>query len=331
MKYKKALSLVLILASLGSAVTGAVVFAAENDAVVYDYSMENSFVRLSVEQDKTQGEYLRYNLDTVKGQISSENDDNKNLTYSNFFSAYTTININGENYVYGTGQDECTPQFDAQNKCHVSAQKFGDVVIQQKLYLAEGFTPGYDDMLRVSYTVESASENDMIGLRILIDPMIYDDDMAKLSAGKSDILNEAVFSYENIPSYWSADFNGTLDISAYGKVNKSENRPDSLIFANWDSLYDSVWNYSPDINKKINDAACALKWEPADNAEGKVYDAYYGVKNSTLTDEKKDSVILNKSPKTGIKMPVMSIVLTAISLASAAGSILIHRKRGCCK
>ncbi|MDO5561125.1 MAG: hypothetical protein Q4F95_16225, partial [Oscillospiraceae bacterium] len=285
MKYKKVLSLILTLAALGSAASGAAVFASENDAAVYDCSMENAFVKLSVEQDKTQGEYLRYGLDTVKGQLSNDNDDNKNLTYANFFSGFTTLNINGQNYVYGRGTDESEPYFDASDRCHVSSQKFGDVVIEQKLSLAEGFTPGCDDMLKVSYTVLDASENDRIGIRVLIDPMISDDDKAKLRTGKTDILKEAVFSNENIPSHWAADFSGSQDISAYGKVNSGENAPDSLIFANWDSLYDSVWNFSPDIDKEISDAACALKWEPEDNAAGKEYCAYYGVKNSALADE----------------------------------------------
>ncbi|MDO5558899.1 MAG: hypothetical protein Q4F95_04815, partial [Oscillospiraceae bacterium] len=285
MKLKKVLPFILVLASIGSAAGGAAVFASENDAAVYDCSMENAYVKLSVEQDNMQGEYLRYNLDTVKGQLASDNDDNKNLTYANFYSGYTTININGQSYVYGRGSDESEPYFNASDKCHVSSQKFGDVVIEQKLSLAEGFTPGCDDMLRISYKVINASDDDKIGVRILIDPMIHDDDKAKLSAGKADIVNEAVFSYENIPAYWSASNNATQDISAYGKVNSSENAPDSIIFADWDSVYDNVWDYNPDIDKQITDAAAALRWEPQTGASGKEYCAYYGVKNSALADE----------------------------------------------
>ena len=328
MRIRKTISFILSFVCISGMAGGIAAYASGKAATVQESSMENAYIKLSVEQDSNAGEYLRYKLDTVGGELINKEDDGKNLTYKNFFSGLTTLNINGESFIYGKGKDEATPYFDAENKCHVSVQKFGDVIIEQRLTITEGFASGYDDMLKISYKVKNASENDKIGVRILIDPMISDDDSAKLTAGKAPVSNEAVFIAENIPSQWSATFSGTSKISAYGKVNTSEPAPSSLVFANWDSLYDSIWDYSLDINKPITDSAAAIKWESISNAEGKEFSAYYGIKNLASSGDNDGSVTIKGTPDTGVPSPLFTGSLFGASLISAGALIYINRKRG---
>ena len=175
------------------ALTGSILsHAADNAAFLKNASLENGFLRLSVEQDARQGEYLKFRLDTTGGQVRTDKDDQKNLTYRNYYTGYTTLNINGTDYVYGRGTDTSEPAFDPEQSCHVSSQKFGDVEVQQTLTFAEGYTVGYHDMLKISYKVLSASDTDTVGVRILLDPAIGTDDALRLTANSVPVKNETV-------------------------------------------------------------------------------------------------------------------------------------------
>lgn len=312
---------IAVLASLaaGSMAGSVISFAAENNTTVYESSMENSYIKLSVEQNPSQGEFLRYRLDTSGGQNSNSKDDNQKLTYGNFFSGLTVFNIGGVNYTYGRGETVGTPSFDAEKKCHTSQQKFGDTVIEQKLQFAEGFTKGFDDMLKITYTVKSAPENANIGVDVLIDPMISDDDKAEISAGDVKITNETVFN-ENIPSEWKVTKTESDDVTAYGKTG--ENGPDSLIFANWDGIYDNLHDFQPDSDVSIEDCAADFRWNAENVTEGREYTAYYGIRNYSSSGSNK----VNISPKTGVKFPVSAIALLGVSVACAAGIVITGRK-----
>ena len=250
MNNRKLAAFILGTVSAVSASAGIAAFAKANDAAMKNSSLENDFIRLTVEQDKSQMEYLRFCLDTNNGQTSTKDDDQKNLTYKNFYSGYTTLNINGENYVYGTGADTSEPKYDASKGTHTSSQKFGDVEVMQTLTFSEGFTKGYNDMLKISYKVLNADDGDKIGVRILLDPMIEDDDDLKLYVNDIKVDNETEF-HAPIPDVWKADITADKNITAYGKNSGTEFKPDSITFANWDSLYNEEWNTPFDGSKNI--------------------------------------------------------------------------------
>lgn len=314
--YKKGKNCLLAVLASGSMAGSIISFAAENSTTVYESSMQNSYIKLSVEQDPNQGEFLRYKLDTSGGQSSNSKDDNQKLTYGNFYSGLTVLNINGANYTYGRGETVGTPSFDADSRSHTSQQRFGDTVIEQKLQFAEGFTKGYDDMLKITYTVKSAPENTNIGLDILIDPMISDDDKTEISANDVKIMNETVFN-GSVPKEWKVTKTNSGDVTAYGKVN--ENAPDSLIFANWDSIYNELHDFQPDMNAPIEDGAADFRWNTAAVSAGKEYTAYYGIRNYASSGSNKAEV----SQDTGVRFPLTSVLLFA---ASAAALVASRRK-----
>ena len=331
MRRKKLISTSLAVVSVCPLVAGIVTFAAENDVKATETSMHNSFICLSVEGDKEQGEYLRYHLNTTGGQTVTQDDDEKNLTYQNFYSGYTTININGQEYIYGRGTDVSEPEYKVSEKSHISSQKFGDVVIEQRLSFVEGFTPGYEDMLKITYKVVSAGEGENVGVRILIDPMLDKDDAVTITADDVNIMNESIFN-EKLPKVWRAENTDNSNISAYGRFDNVSMSPDSVTYANWNNVYDCVWGYKPDINKIINDAAIAIEWNPANNSANKEYVAYYGIKNNANTEGSSDAngsgsnnVNLD-SPQTSVAFPAASIALGIVSIIAAAGCVIIKRK-----
>lgn len=310
--------------SVSTAVSGIAVYAKANDAAMKNASLENDYIRLTVEQDSDQSEYLCFCLDTNNGQTSTKDDDQKNLTYKNFYSGYTTLNINGENYIYGEGTDTREPAYDASTGSHTSSQKFGDVEIQQTLTFAEGFTKGCNDMLRISYKVIGAAEDDSVGVRILIDPMIENDDALKLSVNNISVGNETAFN-ESVPDVWKADVRADKNISAYGKNNVASLKPDSLTLANWNDLYDDEWNTSYDTERAISDSAVAVKWEPV-KAVDTEFVSYYGIKNDAIKKEDVTGKTKVSSPKTSTTSALGITALFAASVISAAGCYVLGRK-----
>ena len=309
------------LISVGCAAASATVYAATNNASVHGYDMENSYIRLSVEQDKRQSEYLRYKLKAVEGQLNNNEDDNKDLTYKYFYSGITSFRINDTDYVYGRGEDVGTPSFNADEKCHTSAQRFGDVVIEQKLTFSEGFTKGFDDMLKISYKVLETGESAYVGTDSVIDPMIDTDDKAKFVVSGAEVGKEAFFS-KNIPAEWKAEMSQSSSVSAYGKTNGVPHAPDTLYFGNWNRMYDELWNYSSDINSVINDGAVSAKWEPVKVEPGYEFTTYYGIKNYAAATDGNDVKLVNTSDS----FPKASAALFAIALAAAAASVVTYRK-----
>ena len=98
MKKKKAM--LITTAVLAAQVMSIPVYAAENNVSINEESMYNDYLNIFVENDSSQSEYCRFVIRTKEGSLSTNNDNDKKLTYSNFYSSYTTININGADYIW---------------------------------------------------------------------------------------------------------------------------------------------------------------------------------------------------------------------------------------
>ena len=330
MKRKRAAAGAIGILSACSLIGSAAVFAsvnAGNETERTDTSLRNGFITLTVEQDEDDLNYLRFNLGTTGGQMKNDADDNKELTYDKFYTGYTTITIDGTDYIYGQGDDVTKPEYDVKGKCHTSSQRFGDTVIQQKLTFSEGYTEGYEDMLEVSYKVLEGSDNSQVGVRILLDPTVDSDDALSLTVDDVKVTNEAQFNGK-IPSGWKASTRENDKISAYGKISGADPQPSSVLFANWGNVYDTLSGYAPDINSVISDSAAAVIWEASDKSVNKEFTTLYGVKNAanTANTGKKSNTTRLDSPKTNVSVPVVSIAMLAAGVTGIGASLIISRK-----
>lgn len=154
MKKKKAM--LIATAVLTAQVMSIPVYVAENSVSINEESMYNDYLNICVENDSSQSEYCRFVIRTKEGSLSTNND--KKLTYSNFYSSYTTININGADYIYGEGEEIQKPVFDKETKSSISTQKFGDIEVTQFLRFVNGFTDKYNDMVEISYEIKNTSK-----------------------------------------------------------------------------------------------------------------------------------------------------------------------------
>lgn len=304
---KRTFSVVAVAAFLVLSSTVAAECVTADDSV---WSMKNSYLKLSVEQNRNEGEYLRFNLETVAGDENNIADDEKLLLYENFFSGYTTIHYDGRTFMYGRGSDITDPYYNDETKEYISNQKFGELSVEQKLSFCKVFNEEYDDMLKVKYSVTNLGEsNSLTGLRVLIDPMLDNDDKCQVEINNVSFINEACFYSENIPQIWSVK-SADGNIKAFGKIDKSLDDPvDSLAFANWDSLYDSRWNYAVNTSAVNNDCAIAFSWDDKEikSGETKEYIAYYGVKNTVKTEPVTEQVTQEATDNsTGVKQNVIA-------------------------
>lgn len=139
-------------------------------------------------------------------------------------------------------------------------------------------------MLRISYTITNNGEETEAGLRILLDPMLNEDDSVILYADGAKVSAEADF-ISDIPKIWSLKSNSS-DIEAYVKLSDTS-VPDRMVYANWNKLYDNRWDYTTDPTSSVDDSSIALYWNPKKikNGESITCTLYYGVGNKIKTEE----------------------------------------------
>lgn len=255
--------------------------------------IENSFLVCTAEQDAKSPEYLRFGLETRAGNLAQEDDNNRALLYRQFYTGYTTVSINDTAYVYGTGADTDKPT--SSGSMHRSSQRFENIEIRQELSFGHGLTTAYDDMLRVSYTVINKGEASRVGIRILLDPMLDEEDGSALQIHGISVTNESDFQHD-LPAVWSLQSSKT-GVQAYGRSDES-NPPDRMLFANWNSLYDNRWDYNIRPEQTVSDSGIAFYAEPRrlTNGESFTFTVYYGVGNMIKTEESEISAEASSIP-----------------------------------
>ena len=236
--------------------------------------MQNDYLTLYVDQDNDPG---RYQLSANKGNLDNTGDDGQNLMYENFYSSYTTVVVNGKSYRFGNGQMVKAPYYDREQNVCVTVQQFGSVEITQTLSFADGMATGHDDMLKITYTAHNTeAEETLLGMRIMLDSQLNKDDLGTLTVDGAVLDFEKEYK-EVMPEQWSV-VSKDGSITVYGKVLTV---PDSIVFADWSSLFDKKWQYRPDAAKDIQDSAAALVWNNSalSAGEDREFSVYYGVKN----------------------------------------------------
>ena len=177
--------------------------------------------------------------------------------------------------------------YDKESDSCITVQSFGDLEVTQTLSFADGMSTEHDDMLLVSYTLNNTGTDDVLsGIRIMIDSQLDKDDKGTLTVDTALLDFEKEYS-NTIPSVWSVVSSDGM-ITAYGKVNTI---PDSVVFADWSSLFDKKWDYHVNNSKDISDSAAALTWDNKTLQAGKKQEVsvYYGVKN--LRDKTPDEPV----------------------------------------
>ncbi|MFW5984978.1 MAG: cohesin domain-containing protein [Halanaerobiaceae bacterium] len=262
--------------------------------------LENDYIAIIVNQDQnSQG---RFAVETTGGAPLKEGDENLPLIYGRPqpWPSYTTINIDRENYVFGGeterragregkyGEVTKSPEIIDEEKVITQTEMDG-VLVDQILSFEKGNTTGLKDSVRIEYKVENTtSETRDIGLRIMLDTMLGENDGAPFRAGEEDIDTDQKMESDDLPQYWQAfDSISSPSVVSQGTFRREGlTLPDEVYFSDWGSLADGVWNFNFNPGDDFRrageyeiDSAMAMFWNPQELGPGetRTYTTEYGL------------------------------------------------------
>ena len=176
----------------------------------------------------------------------------------------------------------------------VGNKKFSEMAFSfQNIKIIQRLIPVNDDLAEVDsltparyYRIEYEFENNKmqgaeVGLHLLIDNMIGDNDAPKLDADGKKIGVETRFEGANVPKQvFLYRTEGDLsDHTAEILTDKvAATKPDELAIGRWPYFHNVIWDYTPS-GGTYGDAAVLLKWQPKNVAAGakKKVAIYYGM------------------------------------------------------
>jgi CSLREA domain-containing protein len=183
------------------------------------------------------------------------------------WSSYTTIRIDGSDYVYGSTGTQLEAPTDIDSNTNQSIWQIGDMEITQTLQIAFNNQTNQNDVAKISYTVRNTgSVSHTIGTRILIDTEInYNDGAPFRVPGVGIVTTESEYVGSTVPDTFQAFFDVTDSEHVAASTIKTvgETAPDRLVLAGWPHLYDTRYDYTIDPNYDFsNDSAYAVYWNP---------------------------------------------------------------------
>ena len=266
--------------------------------------IKNEYISIFVNQNKyNRG---RFAVDVTGGAPMREGDDGKPLIYGhpNPWTSYTTIRIDGTNYVFG-GQTKKRAGKKAKYGTLVQAPeikedriitkyKYDQILVTQILSFVKSTTTGLPDTAQIRYRITNQGEKaKKVGTRVMIDTMLGENDGAPFRIKNKAITADKLYSNDDIPSFWQAfDTLSNPKVTAQGTIKgPGLTKADKVYFSDWGSLADGVWDFDfnpgQDFMRKGEfelDSAMALFWQPKELAPGetKDYVTNYGLGGITV-------------------------------------------------
>ncbi|MBM7555986.1 cohesin domain-containing protein [Halanaerobacter jeridensis] len=266
--------------------------------------IKNDYISIFVNQNEhNQG---RFAIDVTGGAPMREGDDGKPLIYGhpNPWTSYTTIRIDGENYVfggktkkragknakYGTLVQE--PQIE--DGRIVTKYKYGKILVTQILSFVKSTTTALPDTAQIRYRITNQGESSKeVGARVMIDTMLGENDGAPFRIKNKAITADKVYSSDEMPSFWQAfDTLSNPKVTAQGTIKgPGLTQADKVYFADWGSLADDAWKFEFNPGQEFMrkgefelDSAMALFWQPQKLSPGetKDYVTNYGLGGITV-------------------------------------------------
>jgi outer membrane protein OmpA-like peptidoglycan-associated protein len=167
--------------------------------------------------------------------------------------------------------------------------RYGDIDITQRLVpvdrtFAEVRPGGWGQYYRIEYEVENYGEVEhRVGIALLIDTMIDDNDASQMDADGTRVSRQAQFDGRRVPDevlvYRTAgnvaELTGSL-VTAKGKAVK----PDVMAVGRWPYYHGVVWDFETQ-DVEYTDSAILLKWneQPLAPRARRYVATHYGMRN----------------------------------------------------
>ena len=266
--------------------------------------LSNEYISIFVNQNENNRG--RFAIDVTGGAPMRDGDNGKPLIYGHPtpWTSYTTIKIDGKNYVFGgksnkragkgANYGELVKAPTIEDNRIITEYKYGQVVVTQILTFVKSTTTGLPDTAQIRYRVTNQAEKAKeIGLRVMIDTMLGENDGAPFRIKNKAITYDKLYTASKIPSFWQAfDTLNNPKVTAQGTIKgQGLTEPTEVYFADWGSLADGVWDFDFNPNQEFLrkgefelDSAMALFWQSQKLAPGetKDYVSNYGLGGITI-------------------------------------------------
>lgn len=250
----------------------------------------------------------RFGVKVTGGDPYRSGDEDQPLIYGfeNPWTSFTTVRIDGRDYVFGgrTGKRSggsgefgrviTGPVLDEEKGSIRTVCRFDTVEIIQEIAVVESTTTMLPDTAKIQYTIINRDEKPReVGLRVVIDTMLGENDGNPFRIGETAIETDTVFPQEELPEFWQAfDTLSNPRVIAQGTLKGREaTPPDYLYFSNWGTVADHHWDVplvkARDFTRAGEfelDSAAVYKWEPVTVAPADTctYVVYYGLGGVTV-------------------------------------------------
>jgi hypothetical protein len=264
----------------------------------------NDYIVIVVNKD--QNGLGRFAIETTGGAPFRDNDDYKPLVYGRPkpWTSYTSIWINDKKFVFGGKTERRAGRSGkygiikegpiVKDGSIYTSVKIDNILVEQILTIVKSSTTGLYDSVQIKYRVENMGlEKQKLGLRIMLDTMLGENDGAPFRIGTYAITSDQLFLKDQLPSFWQAfDSISKPNVTSQGTFISSEvTAPDKVYLSDWGSLADGVWDFDfnpgQDFIRKgefETDSAIALYWIPEYLEPGavKTYISNYGLGGITI-------------------------------------------------
>ncbi len=268
--------------------------------------LENEYIAVAVNNsfDATG----RFGVKVTQGDPLRIGDEEQALIYGfeRPWTSFTTVRIDGKNYIFGGptkkrsggtgeyGTIVSPPAWNPERKSITMTCSYGPVEVTQEITIVESTTTGYPDTAKIKYSIfnRDAVAHE-IGLRVVIDTMLGENDGAPFRIGETAIQTDAVREQSQLPEFWQAfDTLTAPKVIAQGTLKGREaTPPDFLYFTNWGSVADSHWEVPLVPERDFTragefelDSAAVYMWLPVTvpAAGSATYVMYYGLGGVTV-------------------------------------------------
>lgn len=252
----------------------------------------------------------RFAVDITGGNPIFPGDNGEPLIYGRPkpWTSFSTIFLDGEYYVFGGktekragrganyGQVIVSPKIiqDGTEKAITTTTLFGKIEVEQILTFAKSSTTGLYDTVLIKYRFTNFDEiPHKVGLRIMLDTMLGENDGAPFRVGEKAIVTDTYFTKGSLPDFWQAfDALSNPKVTAQGTIKAPDvSTPDKVYFADWGSMADGLWQFNFDPGQEFwrqgefeLDSAIALYWAPGflQPGESQTYVTKYGLGGITV-------------------------------------------------
>ena len=303
-KYRYIISVSLILLMIFSFQAAAQNNFFQNEDEHNNLRFGNEYIVIVVNQNQnSQG---RFAVETTGGAPARENDDNKPLIYGrpNPWTSYTSLWINDQKYVFGGSTErragdgarygEVIQEPTVEDNKIVTKTRFDNIVVEQILSIVKSSTTGLADSAQIQYRVTNeGQQEDKVGLRIMLDTMLGENDGAPFRLGEDTISTDKLYYDKQLDDFWQAfDSVSNPQVTSQGSfIGPDVSTPDRVYFSDWGSLADGVWDFDfnpgQDFMRKGEyeiDSAMAMYWVPEilEPGQTKTYITKYGLGGITI-------------------------------------------------